>query len=387
MTLNPPTSHLTPTYLPHLSDSEKICTFADDEECPHIYRWSRKRSPGQAGCLQLKPNATMAKVTSLLGGIRGKASNMVFAKSGGQVIMREYNPSVSNPNTEAQVGQRTQFKLLSQLAAAMADVIVIPKQGSLTGRNRFHSINSPLCYYEDGVAQITYENIQLSIGSMGLPAIYANRANASDMYIELDEAANTAIDRVIYCVFKKSTEGMLQLMFTVIANEPGDERKFRASDLELVGELVIFAYGMRDLNESARAKYGNYFVENGEDIAQLVSNRSLSSADYAFTKTRGTTLMLGESESVTLDENQVHIYATATNGGSVSGAGVYTIGQNCTLTATPNNGKVFDHWEVQGNAGTSIGTTNPWTFEVTQQRDIVAIFADAPAGGENEDGD
>ena len=318
----------------------------------------------------------MAKITSLLGGIRGKASNMVFAKSGGQVIMREYNPSVSNPNTEAQVGQRTQFKLLSQLAAAMADVIVIPKQGSLTGRNRFHSINSPLCYYEDGVAQITYENIQLSVGSMGLPAIYANRQDAANCYIELDEAANTAIDRVIYCVFKKSTEGLLQLLYTAIANEPGAERKFRASDLEMVGELVIFAYGMRDLSESAKAKYGNYFVENGEDIAQLVSNRSLSAADYAFTKTRGTTLMNGDAESTTLDTNQVHIYATATNGGSVSGAGIYTIGQNCTLTATPDNGKEFDHWEAQGNPGTSLGSANPWTFQVTQQRDLVAVFAD-----------
>lgn len=324
----------------------------------------------------------MAKVTSLLGGLRGKASNMVFAKTGGSVIMREYNPTVSNPNTEAQVGNRTQFKLMSQLAAAMSDVIAIPKQGLVSARNRFMSLNYQYCYYEGNTAQCTYENLQLTDGTVALPGIFASRADADNHYIQLREAAPETIDRVVYAVFKKSNENLLQLTLSAVVGIPGDDRKFKLSGIELEGEVVIFAYGMRDLNAKARASYANYSVENGVDIATLVANRSISSTDYKFTATRGTTLAADEDESESLAPNQARVYATATSGGSVSGAGVYTIGSNATLVATPASGFLFSKWVVNGDAtGTPVSTSASYTFEVTGQVDLVAIFVENPDEG------
>ena len=71
----------------------------------------------------------MGKVTSLQGKATGKVGSIVYSVSGGQMVAREYQPHVSNPSTVAQTNQRASFKLLSQVAAALAPVIVIPKEG------------------------------------------------------------------------------------------------------------------------------------------------------------------------------------------------------------------------------------------------------------------
>lgn len=323
----------------------------------------------------------MAKVTSLLGGLRGKASNMVFAKTGGEVIMREYNPVVANPNTASQVSVRTKFKLMSQLAAAMADVIVIPKNGLVSARNRFMSINMPLAYEVNGVAQVSYENLQLTDGNLGLPGIKVSRTGDNGGYIELTEAAGASMSRVVYAVFRKSSEEILQLLFTAIVSIPGDDQKFRVEGLTLEGELVIFAYGMRDLNAAATARYGNYSVANGEDLARLISQRSLSAADYKFTKTRGTTLLLGADDSETVPANMARVFVTATNGGSVAGAGTFEVGSNVTVTATPNENYEFKGWRNNGATGTAfVSTAASYTFILNGQTDLVAVFEEV--GGE-----
>lgn len=335
----------------------------------------------------------MAKVTSLLGGLRGKASNMVFAKAGGSVIMREYNPTVSNPNTTAQVGQRSKFKLMSQLSAALADAIVIPKSGLVSARNRFMQINIGSCVETNGVAQITYENLQLTDGNMGLPGIYVNRQDADNAYIELLEAASTNITRIVYWVYKKSSEELLMPVLSAIVSIPGDDNKFRISGLTLEGEIVVFAYGMRDLNEAATAKYGSYSIATGEDIAKLVANRSISASDFKFTKTRGTTLAQGDDVSVTLGANQAHVYVTASEGGTVSGGGIKTIGESATVVATPNAQQdlgnnvtrsfSFVKWFVNGDASqTAVSTNASYSFTVQGQTDLVALFtySDSQAG-------
>ena len=287
--------------------------------------------------------------------------------------MREYNPTVSNPNTTAQVGQRTKFKLLSQLAAAMADVIAIPKSGLVSGRNRFMSLNTPFAEVVEGVAQVTYENLQLTDGTFALPGIHADRQGDNGGYIELLEAAAMNVDRVIYAVFAKNAEELLQLRFSIISSIPGTDRKFKVEGLTLEGELVIYAYGMRDLNAQASAKYGNYFIENASDLAKLISDRSISTSDYKFTRTRGATLYQGQDETETPQPGQVHCYVTPTAGGTATGAGDYTIGTSVTLTATPSEDFIFKGWKRQG-ASTYLSTANPYTFNIQNQMDIIAEF-------------
>ena len=74
---------------------------------------------------------------------------------------------------------------------------------------------------------------------------------------------------------------------------------------------------------------------------------------------------------------QYTISATASpsNGGTVSGAGSYYSGTNCTLTATPNTGYTFTNWK-KGN--TVVSTEATYTFEVTGNASYTANFTAIP---------
>ncbi len=56
------------------------------------------------------------------------------------------------------------------------------------------------------------------------------------------------------------------------------------------------------------------------------------------------------------------------NKGSVSGGGTFVEGNQCNLTATPTFDYVFSHWS-DGS------TSNPYSFEVTQDKDLIAYFS------------
>ena len=58
-------------------------------------------------------------------------------------------------------------------------------------------------------------------------------------------------------------------------------------------------------------------------------------------------------------------------GGTVSGAGSYESGQNCTLTATANTGYTFTNWT---KGGTVVSSSASYTFEVTEAGAYVANF-------------
>lgn len=325
------------------------------------------------------------KVTGVLGKLNGKAGGFVFSTVAGQTIGREYNPNVANPSTSAQVNQRAKMKLMSQLAAVMAPVIVIPKEGLKSSRNLFIKKNFESAVASDGVAQITYENIQLTNGNAGLPAIHIQRSQADGVLVNLTERCDAAVSRVVYILYMKTSENTLQYVASTIVSNAGSAGTFPGVLPYTTGDICVFAYGMKDLNAKATAVYEDYNVATGEDIAQLSMTRKLSLSDYQFTKTRGTTLFANESESTVVPDGSARVYVTALGGGTVTGAGVYTIGSSVTVTATPASGKVFKGWQNQGSAS-YISTSASYTFTLEGQRDLIAVFDDE-SGDDIGDGD
>lgn len=315
----------------------------------------------------------MAKQTSLFGKISGKIGSVVFSTSGGETISREYNPHVANPSTEAQVNQRARLKLMSQLSAALAPVIAIPKQGLVSSRNAFTKLNFENSMAQNGVAQITYENVQLTNGSLGLPTIEASRAQESGISVSLAEDASMAVSRVVYILYRKTSEQRLQFVASVIAEGAGVDGKFNASLPYTEGDIVLYAYGMRDTSESASAKYGNMQVANAVDVARLTAYRNISTEDFQFTQTRGATMFSDQDELTPVPEGSARVFVTALGGGSVSGGGVYVIGENATVVATAQSGYHFVGWKINGFLE-YISTDASYTFEVTGQRDLVAVF-------------
>lgn len=323
----------------------------------------------------------MGKLTSLNGKVTGKIGAIVYSTNAGQTIAREYNPNVANPNTEAQVDQRAKLKLMSQLAASLAPVIVIPKEGLKSSRNLFIKKNFDACDANGGVAQITYENVQLTNGNAGIPAIEASRSPESGVSVNLAERADAAISRVVYIMYTKTSEATLQYVQSIIVDAPGAAGKFPGTLLYMEGDIVLFAYGMKDLNSRASAKYANLSVLNAEDIAKLAVSRKINYGDYQFTMTRGTTMFAGENETTAVGENQARVYVTASGPGSVSGAGVFDLGTNVTVVATPTGDARFRGWKINGSESI-ISTSASYTFELTGMTDLVAVFAAASAATE-----
>ena len=333
----------------------------------------------------------MGKVTSLYGKTTGKIGSIVFATSGGETIAREYNPHVANPSTMPQVNQRARMKLMSQLSACLSPVIAMTKDGLVSKRNKFVKLNFDNTYASQGVAQMSYENLQLTEGSVGLPQVVASAFGTGwgGPFVYLASAPAANISRVIYCIFEKTQENRLSLVRSLIVtektneNEPGKYFPEALDFLEVSGtgaeaefdkEYVIYAYGMSDTSERATARYGNLNVQSASDIATLVGNRTISFEDYQFTQTRGTTVGQGSGGDTPVPAGSARVFVTALgSGGTVSGGGTFALGSSVTVTATPNTGYIFRAWLVNGTSQV-VSTSAEYTFTLNGQVDLIAAF-------------
>lgn len=123
----------------------------------------------------------MATMQGITGKLSGKMGSAVFRVRNGQQVVTQYNPVVANPNTKAQQGPRSKFKLLSQLAAVMApgfgtlNVVRRPAKGTPSKRNAFIKINYPLTANDERggevVAEIDMKRIKLTSSTRYLGAI------------------------------------------------------------------------------------------------------------------------------------------------------------------------------------------------------------------------
>lgn len=322
------------------------------------------------------------KLSGIAGTGSGKLGSTVFATVCGQQVVRQYQPVVANPSTVSQVNNRSKLKLASQLAAALNDVIVIPRQGMKSSRNLFIKKNYGLLAASNGVAQISYENIQLTAGNGGIAAITASRDNENKLTISLQGAAAPAISRVVYTIYKKTDEGELQLVKSAICETPGNNRDFECEIAAASGELVLYAYGMKDANASASAKYANMQCSTGVDIARLVANRTIKSEEFSFTGTRGATMDVSGNIIEPVPAGKARVYVTATNGGTATGGGIYDIGSQVTLTATPAQGYEFrGFYQYWGERANLVSSNPSYTFEVQETTDILAQFAVPENGG------
>lgn len=326
----------------------------------------------------------------------GKLGNSVYVINHGVQVKREYNGSVSNPSTNAQVAQRSRFKLASQVSAALENVIVIPRKGIQSPRNRFVKRNMPFFYGGVDGAQVTYENLQLTLGSTGIPAISLQRLQGGDLQIQLTAPVINSVEYVAYCVFRKTDEELLQYVASEIVPVNGDNVNAEVTIADREGDLVVYAYGYRIKNAKAKAKYDNYKVASAADVATLIANRRIELSDVYFSGTRGASLPDGDSGNVVPEEGEVLLYLTNNTLGTIKlevgqkvvsqdASGVFRVakGAHVKLTGTPvqlGNGDYagFDGWFNNGEQ-TPFSVAVSIEFDINEMRDIVARWH--PWGG------
>lgn len=313
------------------------------------------------------------KLSGMAGTGSGKLGSQVYASVAGEQIVRNYQPIVSNPNTSKQVNQRARLKLMSQLSAVFGPILTYKRQKLTSARNQFVSRNFDLTSGNDGQAQISLENIQITSGTAGLPGITARRRLNLYVDVELVRDASISVDRVVYVMFKKTGDAKLQLIGSKVATSAGEAGVFPQSFASTGVDVVIYAYGMRDLNSKASAKYGNYNVESGEDVATLFMSRSLSYNDYRFTKTRGVTLLADEQQSQSVMPGQSRVFLTPSGQGTLTGAGIYNNGDTVTITAAPAEGYNFVGWRQNGGSQ-FVAYSQTVKFAAAGIVDLIAVF-------------
>ena len=101
------------------------------------------------------------------------------------------------------------------------------------------------------------------------------------------------------------------------------------------------------------------WTENGNPVSNQPS--------YTFTITSDRSLVA----NFTTQNYIITAMANPTEGGTVSGSGGYSYGDNCTLSAVANTGYVFQRWTKNG---THVSTNPSYSFTVTESATFVAHF-------------
>ena len=107
----------------------------------------------------------------------------------------------------------------------------------------------------------------------------------------------------------------------------------------------------------------DYVFVNWTEDGEVVS----TNAQYSFTVTGNRNLVANFLQF----RVNIIVSANPEEGGTVTGAGSYLLGQTCTLTATPNENYAFVNWMENGE---EISTDLSYSFTVTGNRTVVARF-------------
>ena len=217
----------------------------------------------------------------------GKLADTVMSVRNGEQIARKYQPVVFNPSTPAQVAVRAKLKLLSQLSAIMAPVIAIRRVGSVSSRNLFTKKNYPSVTYNDNNADINLLSVKITDGVLALPPITAPRGEGG-IAVNLQVNA-TDLSRVVYVAFRKEVEEV-RFLGSAVATEPGTINNWPATLPGSSEEVYVYAYGIRDNNENARASFGNLFSPTAEQVARIIVARVVSESDVTITETKSVRL-------------------------------------------------------------------------------------------------
>ena len=226
------------------------------------------------------------KQYGLLGKGSGKLGSSVFAIIGGEQIVRQYNPVVSNPNTAAQVAQRAKLKLMSQIAADLAAVLAIPKDGLKSSRNIFVSKNIGLCNFDNDGANVRVDKLQITAGSTNFPGLNGG-VTASGIEVVLTSPAASDVEKVVYCLFGLGDDDQLNLVDSAVVTDASSTGIFPYEFHSEIQTGLVLAYGLRPTAGGSSVSYADYEAGDATGIAELITSRKIKNAAASLTKTSG----------------------------------------------------------------------------------------------------
>lgn len=226
------------------------------------------------------------KQYGLLGKGTGKLGSSVFAISGGEQIVREYNPKVSNPNTSLQVEQRAKFKLLSQLAADLATILAFSKMGLKSARNLFVSKNIGKAEFNtsDG-AMIDMTQLDLTPGTRQLPQMTVTFDTENEVVL-VEKGGVTSADADVIVMALVTRQNDRAYIF--------DKKVVKIDEWPASGQVsieyanqedLLYVYGIK-VAAGARTRYENYTWTgaNDESILAFMQTLLTSGSEHSASK-------------------------------------------------------------------------------------------------------
>ncbi len=116
---------------------------------------------------------------------------------------------------------------------------------------------------------------------------------------------------------------------------------------------------------SAEANSGFSFIYWTENDVVVSTNE-----DYPFTVIGDRNLVANFAAQIP-NNYEIVVSANPSYGGTVTGGGTYQQGQQCIVTATPNDGYIFTNWTENGEI---VWEDSNYAFSVDNNRDLVANF-------------
>lgn len=313
----------------------------------------------------------MARLHGLFGKATGKFGDGVFAVKNGQQMIRQYNPIVNDPASEAQVASRAKMKLMSQLAQALATILAIPKEGTKSTRNLFVAMNYALTSYAEGVASIALKGLQLTKSALGMVDFSVDRTSGTAMACSLKSDSSAQFDAVVYAAATVGENFGVRVLGSTIVSAPGAGGVFAGSLPYSAESLVVYAYGIKYGNSNGAVAFENMGGDAAEFVAKLVTSRSVKLAGAKFTECLGAVMAVGETQASSDDTVRYSVAVSVTGDGTVSGAGSFEEGATCTLVATPGSGATFAGYYENGALISSNAT---YSFQVSASRTLEARF-------------
>ena len=312
----------------------------------------------------------MARIFGLSGRITGRKGDAVFSVRKGEQIVRQYNPMVLNPNTEAQTVQRSKMKLSSQLSAVFANVIAIPSEGAKTTRNIFTKINFPLIKRVEAGEEIKVKadlpKIQLTKSGRAMCPIAAGQPFLNgNVYVGLLQNCAAEYDRVVYTVVALQADGSMRVVLSHTVNEAGFDGRFMYEFAPQAENVLIYAYGIKDLSSKAYTTFADTTYSEGEAVASLISGRKVSAADAQVSQTVGLLLTAGVGVSASNGIDTMFVTDPEENHVMNTGAFFVQEGNVVDLNFTIENGYHFVSGSlVAGAEDPETWAVNPWTWVV-----------------------
>lgn len=321
----------------------------------------------------------MAKITNMVGLAKGKTGAIVYSVRNGQQIARAYNPYVGNPNTPAQVQSRAKLKLLSQVSAAVAPVIAIPRRGAQSPRNLFTKVNYKYTSYGSNVANLRLADMQLTDSAVGLEGFIADRTGGSSIHCELNADMSTLYDAIVWVVVARMSSGQLFPFADALIEQPGIGGKFAADLPYTEGDISVHCYGIKTKSAAARAAFNNMTSRSASGVASLVANRTVPVEELGLSETRGLFMPEGvdQQETTGVPMVAIRIAIQDENGNAVTGAGVatgagnYPVGDQFSIAFEPAEGVTFLGWKQDGTSG--LLQNNPYTATANNNHNFIAV--------------